>query len=115
MSAASPSTSELPTESVPRLAELYWERAYRFAAMITRNDQESHDVAQEALVRVLNQAESYDPARGSFEAWLWAIVLNAARDAGRASGRRLALLDRLHRRELRTGGELEYLAIRRVG
>jgi RNA polymerase sigma-70 factor, ECF subfamily len=114
MSASSRSIPELPTEAVPQLAELYWERAYRFAAMITRDDQESQDVAQEALVRVLNQAHNYDPARGSFEAWLWTIVLNTARDAGRASGRRIALLDRLHRHELRNGGQLEDLAIRRL-
>jgi RNA polymerase sigma-70 factor, ECF subfamily len=115
MSATSPSTPELPTESVPRLAELYWERAYRFAAMVTRNDQESQDVAQEALVRALNQADSYDPERGSFEAWLWTIVLNAARDAGRASGRRVALLERLYRHQVRISAQLEDLAIRRLG
>jgi RNA polymerase sigma-70 factor (ECF subfamily) len=106
---------ELQTESVSQLVELYWERAYRFAAMLTRNDQESVDVAQEALLRVLSHADRFDPARGPFETWLWTIVLNTARDAGRASGRRVALLDRLYRQPVRDSGDPEDLAIRRLG
>jgi RNA polymerase sigma-70 factor (ECF subfamily) len=100
---------------VLQLVELYWERAYRFAAMLTRNDQESRDVAQEALLRVLSHADRFDPARGPFETWLWTIVLNAARDAGRASGRRVALLDRLYRQHTHESGDLEDLTIRRLG
>ena len=78
-----------------RLVEAYWERAYRFAAMVTRSDQESADIAQDALLKVLRQLDRFDPEQGTFESWLWRIVLNVARDAGRAAGRRQALLDRL--------------------
>jgi RNA polymerase sigma-70 factor (ECF subfamily) len=37
----------------------------------------------------------YDPARGSAEAWLWRIVVNLARDSGRAAGRWAMAWERL--------------------
>jgi RNA polymerase sigma-70 factor (ECF subfamily) len=81
--------------TVDSIVEKYWERVYRFASMISRSDQESADIAQEALLHVIRRLDTYDPSKGPFESWLWKIVLNAARDAGRASVRRVALLDRL--------------------
>jgi hypothetical protein len=49
------------TNDAEHLLELYWERAYRFAAMITRNQHESADIAQEALLKVLRQLDRFDP------------------------------------------------------
>lgn len=94
------SANRLPLANPPRdaaeeLIEAYWERAYRFAAMVTNNEQETADIAQEALVTVLRKRGSFDPTRGSFESWLWRIVLNVTRDAGRAASRRRALVERL--------------------
>jgi RNA polymerase sigma-70 factor (ECF subfamily) len=77
------------------LVSRYWARTHRFAAMVTRDDQDAADVAQEAMARVIRNAERYRPERGSFDGWLWRIVLNTARDAGRASTRRAALFERL--------------------
>src|SRR5437773_8537615 len=77
------------------LVSRYWTRTHRFAAMVTRNDQDAADVAQEAMERVIRNAERYRPEKGSFDGWLWRIVLNTARDAGRASTRRAALFERL--------------------
>ena len=102
MTASSISLLKDSASAADRLVELYWERAYRFAAMITRNDQESADIAQEALAKVLGQIGRFDPEQGNFESWLWRIVLNVARDAGRAAGRRQALLDRIRN----YGGEM---------
>ena len=79
------------------LVTRYWARTHRFAAMVTRNDEDAADVAQEAMERVLRNLHRYSPAKGSFESWLWRIVVNTARDAGRASTRRVALIDRLAR------------------
>jgi RNA polymerase sigma-70 factor (ECF subfamily) len=95
--------------------DLYWDRAYRFAAMITRNDQESADIAQDALLKALRHLDSFDPEQGTFESWLWQIVLNAARDARRAGGRRQALFDRLmlHRRG-EADSDSEAIALRRL-
>jgi len=70
---------------------------FRFAAMVARGNAEAEDIAQEALLKAIRKLDAYDPARGSIEAWLWSIVVSAARDAGRAAGRRLALWERLTR------------------
>lgn len=80
-----------PDEVVAR----YWAQAFRFAAMVAPSDHESQDIAQEALVLVVRRLETFDPSKGTFDAWLWRIVLNVARDAGRASVRRASLFDRL--------------------
>jgi RNA polymerase sigma-70 factor (ECF subfamily) len=100
--------------STEALIEGSWERAYRFAAMVTRSDQEAADIAQEALLRALRSAGRYDPAQGPLESWLWRIVLNAARDAGRVAARRTALWDRLARQAPRPGPGVEELVLRRL-
>jgi RNA polymerase sigma-70 factor, ECF subfamily len=60
---------------------------YRFSAMICQDHQRTEDLAQEALLRAMRALDRFDPARGSAEAWLWRIVVNLARDSGRAAGR----------------------------
>lgn len=93
----------------------YWERAYRFAALVSRNDQDSLDIAQEALLQVVKRLEQFDPRRGSLDSWLWRIVVNVARDAGRASARRASLLERLrlHQRGI-PEPDVEERALRRL-
>lgn len=91
----------------------YCERVHRFAAMVSRGDQDSSDLAQEALARALRRFASYDPARGPLSAWLWTIVVNVARDAGRVKVRQSRLLDRL-RRDDGGAAEVASLAVRRV-
>jgi RNA polymerase sigma-70 factor (ECF subfamily) len=106
---------EANPSSAGELLGLYWERAYRFAALITRNDQESADIAQEALLKVLCHLDRFDAKQGSFESWLWRIVLNAARDAGRAAGRRQSLLDRMRSHDrVASPGDAEDLVLRRL-
>lgn len=101
--------------SAEEVVDRFWARAHRFAAMVTRNDQDAADVAQEAMERVLRNLHRYSPAKGTFESWLWRIVVNTARDAGRASTRRIALIDRLARYQ-RTGPtqDAESLALDRI-
>jgi RNA polymerase sigma-70 factor (ECF subfamily) len=84
-----------PAITVDEVAQRYWARAHRFAAMVTRNDQDSADLAQEALIQVIRRFHRFDASRGSLDAWLWRIVVNVARDAGRASVRRAVLWERL--------------------
>ena len=78
-------------------AEAYAERVHRFAAMVMRNDQDSADLAQEALLKAIRALHRFDAAKGSLEAWIWRIVINTARDAGRLSTRRKLLRERLFR------------------
>ena len=55
---------------------------------------EALDLAQEAWVSVFRSLAGFRPALGSFRAWLFSIVLNAARDEGRRRGRaRIVYLD----------------------
>jgi len=72
-------------------ARAYAEPVHRFAAMATRNDQDSADLAQEALLKAVRGLSRRDAAKGTLEAWVWRIVLNTARDAGRVKKRRLRL------------------------
>ena len=91
-----------------------WPRAYRFAAMITRNDQDAADIAQDALMRAWRAMDRYDPGQGSFESWLWRIVLNTARDAGRAAGRRRALWERIRDHQGEATAGVDELALARL-
>jgi DNA-directed RNA polymerase specialized sigma24 family protein len=120
------------------LCERYASRVYQFATMVAGSDVEAEDLAQSALERALRGLPSFDPSRGEVEAWLWRIVVNVARDAGRTVKRRQLLFERLvrlrgnpeepgdvplgvdHQRLLRSvlalryGADLEYSAVGRA-
>jgi RNA polymerase sigma-70 factor (ECF subfamily) len=78
-----------------RLWDDHGSRVFKFAAMLSRNDQEAEDLAQEALLRAIKGLPRFQPKRGGVEAWLWRIVVNTGRDFGRAARRRHLLLERL--------------------
>jgi RNA polymerase sigma-70 factor (ECF subfamily) len=77
------------------LCELYSKRVYRFASMVSKGSVDSEDLAQEALERAIRAIDLYDSRRGTVEAWLWQIVVNAARDAGRVERRRQLSFERM--------------------
>jgi RNA polymerase sigma-70 factor, ECF subfamily len=54
----------------------------RAAAAIAGDRALAEDAVQEAFAKAVRKRRSYR-GRGSLEAWVWRIVLNAARDAGR--------------------------------
>lgn len=87
--------------SAQQLCREYADRVFQFASMVARDDLEADDLAQTALERALRALPGFDPARGEVSAWLWRIVVNAARDHHRAARRRELLLLRL--RMLRAG------------
>ncbi len=92
-----PTVADRPALRAEELCRTYAERVFRFAAMVARGNAEAEDIAQEALLKAIRKLDAYDPRRGSVETWLWSIVVSAARDAGRAAGRRVALWERLTR------------------
>jgi RNA polymerase sigma-70 factor (ECF subfamily) len=117
------SLSLATAKSVPRpvpltaeeFAQAYSERVHRFAAMACHGDQDSGDLAQEALIRAMRALPRFDPSKGHLEPWLWAIVLNCARDAGRASRRRLSLLERFSAHQhLSTEPNVETSALKKI-
>jgi RNA polymerase sigma-70 factor (ECF subfamily) len=98
-------------------AAAYAARVHRFAAMVTRNDQDSADLAQEALLKALRGLDRFQPEAGNLDAWVWRIVINAAKDAGRLRTRRRLLADRWLREQRTPGGQgsVEADAIQRLG
>ena len=81
--------------SASELCERYAARVYHFATMVAGSDLEAEDLAQSALERALRALPRFDGQKGHVEAWLWRIVVNVARDAGRAAARRQRLWERL--------------------
>lgn len=78
-----------------RLCGQYLQRIYKFAQLVSRDSAEAEDLAQDALERALRGLRTFDPSKGDIEGWLWRIVINAARDAGRLARRRRLIFDRL--------------------
>lgn len=63
-------------------AELYRrhkDAVYRFALLWTGSAATAADVTQEAFLAFIAKPEGYDPARGSFPAWLCGVARNLAR------------------------------------
>lgn len=89
--------ASLSRPSPEQLCATYADRVSQFAAMIARDDIEAEDLAQSALEKALRALPTYDPQRGELDGWLWRIVVNASRDAGRAAARRHLLVQRLAR------------------
>ncbi len=83
------------------LARDYSRSVHRFAAMLCRNRADAEDLAQEALLRAMRALPRFDPRRGEIGPWLWRIVVNVARDGGRAASRAEALWERLVAHESR--------------
>jgi RNA polymerase sigma-70 factor, ECF subfamily len=84
--------SDLTAET---LCEIYAKRIYKFAQMISTDSRNAEDLAQDALERAIRGLKSFDPAKGEIEGWLWRIVVNASRDAGRILGRQRLAFERL--------------------
>lgn len=75
--------------------QTYAERVYKFAHLISRDSGGAEDLAQDALERALRGLKTFDPAKGEIEGWLWRIVVNAGRDAGRIASRQRLVFERL--------------------
>jgi RNA polymerase sigma-70 factor (ECF subfamily) len=98
------------------LARDHAPRVFRFARMLCHNPADSEDLAQEALLKAMRSLHQFNASRGSLDTWLWTIVVNVARDAGRASTRAETLWERVVSGQLSETGadEVETLALRRL-
>lgn len=70
-------------------------RLFGVANAILRDRDVAADALHDAFLRISQRARQFDPARGSAEAWLAAIVRHAALDIIRARGREIASDDPL--------------------
>jgi len=77
------------------ICEAYAARVFKFAQLVSRDSANAEDLAQDALERAVRGLATFDPARGSVEAWLWRIVVNAARDSGRIARRERLVFESL--------------------
>ena len=99
---------------VDELESLYRERLADFtrAATALAGDAESgRDAVQEAFAKALRKRRRFR-GDGNLEAWVWRIVVNAARDAGRRRRRKLAVPPRLETRADELGLPLQLLTER---
>jgi RNA polymerase sigma-70 factor (ECF subfamily) len=60
------------------LYERHGESLLRFLERMLRDRPRAEDVCQEAFLRVWRRAELFDPARGTFTAWLYRAAANLA-------------------------------------
>jgi len=66
---------------------------YRFAFSLSGNHAGAEDLTAEAYRRALANLHRYEDRGRPFEAWLFTIVRNLARDGGRKAGREIPLMD----------------------
>lgn len=92
--------AEIPLETEPpvtaeELVATYLPRVHRFAVLVSPPGIDPEDLAQQAMLRALERLGRFDPGRGPLDPWLWRVVVNLARDAGRLSRRGEVLAARL--------------------
>ena len=99
---------------VDAIEELYRDRLPAFtraAAAIAGDEESGRDAVQEAFAKALRKRWRFR-GDGSLEAWVWRIVVNAARDAGRRRRRKLETTLPVEARAEELGLPLELLSER---
>jgi RNA polymerase sigma-70 factor (ECF subfamily) len=71
--------------SFESLYERHYSEILRFCFWKMRNQQDAEDLALEAFVKAYINWEKFDPARGSFRAWIFEIARNLCTDFTRSS------------------------------
>jgi DNA-directed RNA polymerase specialized sigma24 family protein len=97
-----------------QLESLYRERLPEFtrvASAIAGDAEGGRDAVQDAFAKALRKRRRFR-GDGSLEAWVWRIVVNAARDAGRRSRRKLVAALPVETRADELGLPLELLTER---
>jgi RNA polymerase sigma factor (sigma-70 family) len=77
------------------LCQTYAGRVFKFAQLVSADSNNAEDLAQDSLERAIRGLKTFDPAKGEVEGWLWRIVVNACRDAGRIAGRQRLVFESL--------------------
>ncbi|MEZ4523760.1 MAG: RNA polymerase sigma factor [Thermomicrobiales bacterium] len=69
------------------LYERYADRLYRYALSRTGSQTEADDIVSETIITALERLEQFDPQRGSFRGWLFAIATRKIADQRRGHRR----------------------------
>jgi RNA polymerase sigma-70 factor (ECF subfamily) len=77
------------------LYERYADRLYRYALARTGSETAADDIVSETMVAALESLARFDPTKGSFAGWLFAIAARKLADRGRRQGRLQRLVGRL--------------------
>jgi RNA polymerase sigma-70 factor, ECF subfamily len=99
---------------VEELEALYRDRLTEFtraAGAIAGNEETGRDAVQEAFAKALRKRRRFR-GDGNVEAWVWRIVVNTARDAGRRGRRKLIAALPVESRAEELGLPLELLSDR---
>lgn len=99
---------------VEGLEALYRERLPEFtrvASAIVGDEESGRDAVQEAFAKALRKRRRFR-GEGNLEAWVWRIVVNAARDSARRRRRKLETTPPLEARADELGLPLELLTER---
>jgi RNA polymerase sigma factor (sigma-70 family) len=75
------------------LCQAYAARVYKFAQLISADSANAEDLAQDALERAIRGLQTFDSTKGEIEGWLWRIVVNAGRNAGRIARRQRLIFE----------------------
>lgn len=78
---------ELDPQALAEVVSVYGARVFGLAYRLTGSADVAEDLVQETFLRVVQSIGRYDD-RGRFEAWLFRIAANVARDHARRSARR---------------------------
>lgn len=87
------SAAKTSPDAFARLYDRTQPAVYRFAFSLAGNHTGAEDLTAEAYRRALANLPRYEHRGKPFEAWLFTIVRNLARDGGRKAGREIPLMD----------------------
>jgi len=84
-------------QSFASLYDCYFSRVFNYLRYRCEDDNTADELAAQTFERLLNKLERYDPRRGPFEPWLFAIARNLVTDHHRKSWQRWLPWDNLQR------------------
>jgi RNA polymerase sigma-70 factor (ECF subfamily) len=80
-------------DALAALYDRFAPRLFGLALRVTTDQGEAEDVVTETFAKAWRDAGTFDPARGSVQAWLVTMTRSRALDTVRARARRLRLVD----------------------
>jgi RNA polymerase sigma-70 factor (ECF subfamily) len=70
--------AQVQPEAFAALYDRYWDRVYWYVRTRTASEEDTADLTQHVFVQALGHLHQYDPRRGQFGVWLFAIARNVS-------------------------------------